>query len=96
MKQFTKEQAVALAKSGEWKDWTDEEIARFQLYQRRLCVPFKVFHRAVEKVLGRPVFTHEFGKWQNIIDEYEGERTAPTFEEIVNMIPEEKRILIGL
>ncbi len=29
-------------------------------------------------------------------DEYEGKYPAPTFEEIINLIPEEKRILIGL
>lgn len=26
-----------------------------------LCVSFSVFHEDVEKRLGRPVFTHEFG-----------------------------------
>jgi hypothetical protein len=96
MKQLTKEQAIALAESGEWKDWTNEKIVKFQLYQEKLCMPFNVFHRAVGEVLGRPVFTHEFANWSAIVDEYEGERPAPTFEEIMNLIPEEKRILIGL
>jgi len=27
MKQFTEEQAIAIAEGGEWKDWTDEEKA---------------------------------------------------------------------
>jgi len=96
MKQLTSEQAIAFAKSGEWKDWTDEEIVKFQLYQKNLCMDFGRFHEAIEHVLGRPVFTHEFASWSNIVDEYEKERPAPTFEEIINMIPEEKRILIGL
>lgn len=96
MKQLTKEQAIAFAESGEWKDWTDEEIVRFQLYQKKLCMDFHRFHLAVGKVLGREVYTHEFANWDAIVAEYEGERTAPTFEEIINMIPEEKRILIGV
>lgn len=96
MKQLTKEQAIEIYKGGEWKDWSDEEVVKFQLYQRKCCLPFNVFHVAVGRVLGRPVFTHEFANWQAIIDEYEGKRTAPTFDEIVNMIPEEKRLVIGL
>ena len=99
MKQLTQKQAIAFAESGQWKDFTDEEVVKFQLYQRRLCMDFNRFHEAIGKVLGRPVYTHEFAgeaNWQRLIDEYEGERPAPTFEEIVNMIPEEKRIIIGL
>ena len=57
MKQLTKEQAIAIFNGGEWKDWSDEEIVKFQLYQDRLCVPFDKFHEAMESVLGRPVWT---------------------------------------
>lgn len=99
MKQLSKEQAIAIFEGGEWKDWTDEEVVKFQLYQERLCVPFNVFHKAVGKVLGRPVFTHEFAGdagHQALIDEYEGKRPAPTFEEIAAMIPAEKRVVINL
>lgn len=96
MQQFTKEQAIAFAKSGEWKDWTDEEIVRFQLYQKKLCMDFHRFHVALGHVLGRSVYTHEMANWDAIVDEYEGERTAPTFEEIINMIPEEKRFLFRI
>ena len=97
MKQLTKEQAISVYNSGEWKDWTDEEIVKLQLYQNRLCVPFNVFHRAIGNVLGRGVFTHEFAGdagHRALIDEYEGKRPAPTFEEIVAMIPPEKLIIV--
>lgn len=96
MEQLTREQAIALASSEEWKNWTDEEIVRFQLYQRRLCMDFSRYHQALEVVLGRPVFSHELGDSERLQDEYEGKRSAPTLDEIINMIPEEKRILIGL
>ncbi len=60
-------------------------------------MPFDVFHEAIEKVLHRPVYTHEFGlNYVGIVLEYLGEKQPPTFEEIINMIPEEKRIIVGL
>lgn len=62
-----------------------------------LAVPFAVFHEAVEKSLGRPVYTHEFGmNYDGICAEFLGEKEAPTLEEIINLIPEEKRIIVDL
>ncbi len=37
------------------------EIAKYQLFERILMVKFDKFHEGVEKLLGRPVYTHEFG-----------------------------------
>ena len=45
---------------------------------------------------GRPVYTHELANPKALQEEYEGKRPAPTFEEIANMIPEEKRMTIRL
>ncbi len=94
MKQLTKEEAIALYESGIWKEWTNEQTVRFQLYQDKLCIPFSKFQEAIEDELGRPVFTHEFAFRDELIKEYEGKKPAPTFEEIINLIPEEKRIII--
>lgn len=95
MKQLTKEQAIKFDKSGIWKDWTSEQIVRFQLFQDKLCMDFDRFHKAIEKVLNRPVYTHEFGmNHEGIIKEYLGVKKAPTLDEIINLIPEEKRIII--
>jgi hypothetical protein len=94
--QLTKEQAITMANSGAYKEMTSEQIVRFQLFQNRLCMPFEVFHKAIEEVLGRPVWTHEFAFHKNIILEYLGEKPAPTFEEIINLIPKEKRIIIEI
>jgi hypothetical protein len=96
MRQLNEQQAISIAKDGKWKEWTDEEVVKFQLYQERLCMNFNRFQEAVENVFGRPVFTHEFANYKRLQEEYEGTRLAPTFEEVVNLIPEEKRILIGL
>lgn len=95
MRSLTKEEAIELAKSEAWKGMSLFERAFFQLHQDRLCMPFDVFQEAVEKSLGRPVFTHEFGlNADGLKKEICGERAAPTWEEIVAMIPAEKRIII--
>ena len=93
---MTEEQAIALYDSGWYKDRTDEDLVSFQLFEPKLCMPFGEFHRAIESVLGRPVWTHEFAKVEALRKEFLKEKPAPTFEEIVNLIPEEKRIIIGL
>jgi hypothetical protein len=94
--QLTREQAVAMAKSNVWKEWTSEQVVRFQMFQERLCMDFSHFHKCVEDVLGRPVFTHEFGFRDDMVREYLGEKEAPSFEDIINLIPSEKRIIIGV
>lgn len=95
VKQLTKEQAIKAAQSEIWKDMTDQQIVQFQLFQSRLCMPFGEFHRAISAVLNRAVYTHEFGDSDALKAEFLGEKEPPTLEEIINMIPAEKRILIG-
>lgn len=88
MKQFTKKQAIAIFKSGDWKDWTEEEIVKTQLFQDRLCVPFDVFHKAIESVFDRSVWTHEFGlNRQGLIAEYLELFPSPTFQDILDLLP---------
>ena len=95
--QLTEEEAIEFAKSEVWEEenWTHWEIARFGLFQELLCMPFGVLHEAVEKSLGRPVFTHEFGlNADGIRREFLGLEDTPSFEDVLNLIPEEKRIVI--
>lgn len=94
MEQFTEKQAKDFAESGLWKTWTPEQIVKLQLYQDRLCVPFDVFHKAIEKVLGRPVWTHEFAFVEQLRLEFEGIRAKPTLQEIMDLIPKEKLIIV--
>lgn len=96
MSNLTKEQAVKLAESGWWKDKTPEQIVRFQLFEERLCMDWAPFQMAVEKVLGRSVWTHEFARWDDLKKEYLGAKAAPTFDEILDQIPEAKRIVVEL
>ena len=92
--QITKEKAIELARSGFWKNLTYRERAIFQLSQQLLCMPFSVFHEAVEKTLGRPVLTHEFARPDLLMEELIGLKKAPTFQDIVDLIPKHKKIII--
>lgn len=96
MKQLTKEQAIAFAESKCYEDMTYRQIAEFQIEQDKLCMPFNVFHEAIEKTLGRPVFTHELALREELRKELYGEKEPPTFKEICGLIPKEKLILIKL
>lgn len=49
---------------------SDVEIFLFQIHQECLSVPFDLFHKATESVLGRAVFTHEFAKPEFLLKEY--------------------------
>lgn len=101
MKKYTqqsigREKAIALAKSEWWKEKTPREIAKFQLFTTELSMPFGVFHEAMESALGRPVFTHEFAFADSLAMELLGEKDAPTFDEIMELIPEDKRVLVQI
>ena len=90
-----REAALALIETKWWEGKTDREVAEFQMSTAELCMPFDLFHKAIEKALGRPVFTHEFGmNFDGIWDELFHGGKAPTFEEVMNMIPEDKRIVV--
>lgn len=95
MDQLTREQAIAFYDSGAWKKMSVKERAVFQMQQDRLCMPFNEFHKAVEEALGRPVFTHEFGlNRDGVRAELEGQAMAPTFAEILALLPDEKTIVV--
>lgn len=88
------ETASQMCESGWWKGKSPEEITKFQLFTQRLCMPSSVFHTAVGEALGRPVFTHEFAHAKSLQQEFLGERKAPTFEEVMALIPESKLIVV--
>ena len=90
-----KEKAIKLYYSKWWEGLSHRKIAEFQLFTAELSCPFDVFHEAVEKSLGRPVFTHEFGlNYDGICREFLGEKEPPTMNEILNLIPQEKLIVV--
>jgi hypothetical protein len=80
--------AVALFATKWWLTRSAYEIAKFQLFTAELCLPFEIFHRALEETLGRPVWIHEFGlRVEELAQEFLGERDAPGRAEIFALVP---------
>lgn len=92
---ITREQAVTMAASNWWVDMTPRDIAMFQLHEDMLCMPWHVFMGALEAALGRNVYTHELAlNRDGLKRELRGEDRAPTIDEIIKLIPADKRIVI--
>lgn len=87
MKKLTEEQAKYLYSTVRWDLVAPEIRAEFQLREERLCMPFALFHEAVECALGRAVWTHEFADPATLLSELYGERPRPSFAEIVAKLP---------
>jgi hypothetical protein len=94
---MNKDDAIFLYESKFWEPMSHRDRAVFQMFEDKLCMPFGVFHEAIEKTLGRPVYTHEFGlNREGLQKELMGEAPTPSMEEIMNLIPEHKRIVVSL
>ena len=56
---MTKQEAIDKYNSKFWKTMTAKEIAKFQINEERLCMPFDIFQKAIEDTLGCSVLTHQ-------------------------------------
>lgn len=98
--------AEAKAKYGDdhWWDGSDWEKAWGQLNEDILVMEFGAFHRALEAAAGRPVWTHELALSgvERLRQELLAKRiapdqaTSPTMQEIIDLIPPEKRVVVSL
>jgi hypothetical protein len=93
IRQLSYEEAIAVYDSKVWMKWTPEEIVKFQLYIKRLCLPFDLFQTAVEVVFERPVFTHEFAYGDALREEYERKYQKPSNEDIMNMVYSQLKVI---
>ena len=84
---LTEQEAIAFYHSGRWRQMDHTERARFQIKYERLCMPFEVFHEAVEQTLQRPVYTHEFGiGWKGLEKELLDGAPPPTNADILRQL----------
>jgi len=93
MNSIGKEAAIALAESNWWEGKSPREIVEFQLFTEELSMPFSKFHEATELALNRSVWTHEFAYIENLQSEFLGDKQPPTMADIINLIPEDKRVV---
>lgn len=92
---LTEEQIIALYDARHWEGMSYRERAMFQLFETRISMPFSVSHEAVEKTLNRPVSPLEFAvNLEGLRKEILGEAPMPTLEDIISLIPKEKRIIL--
>ena len=93
-RELTRDEAIQLCNSGWWKKMDIAEAAYLQLRQDKLCMDFDDFHAGMEKLLDRPVWTHEFMKsnLERLIAEIEGKRPAPAspLESLAEIINKDK------
>ena len=93
--QITEAEAIAFADGECWKDLTLRERAELQMAHVRLCMPFDVFHEAVEKTLGRPVYTHEFGlNWKGLSAELFDGAPPSSLTDVLGMLPSAKSFVV--
>lgn len=55
---------IVMAKYGTNQWWNSDdilEIAKYQIFEDVIMVEWSTFHYGIEKLLNRPVWTHEFG-----------------------------------
>lgn len=92
---MNKETAIKMAESKWWIGLNADIITAFQLFEPLMCMDFSDFHKAIEESLDRPVYTHEFGyNIEGLKKEFLGKQPKATLEEIINLIPKDKRIII--
>ena len=98
MPELTREQAIALAKTGWWKDLPADAVVAFQMFEERLCMDHADFRAAVSESLGRPVQLFEFGSvgMPRLEEEFLGKRPRATLEEVLSLLPPERTIVIRL
>jgi len=63
--------AMIMERSNWWNEVTVLEAWLFQIHEPVLCMPFSTFHAFTERILGRPVLTHEFAHPELLIREHE-------------------------
>ena len=88
------ETCKALSDSGWWNLFSKEQAAFLQFHQRKLCMPFDIFHEYFESLIGRPVFTHEFVS-KRLLEEELATGIHPSLNEILAQIPPDKMIVFN-
>jgi hypothetical protein len=68
-----------------------ERVAEMNTLDAVLSVPFEMFHKRIERLVGRPVWTHEMASpvWPQLVTEA-GDRVHPSLFEVIDKIQQIK------
>ncbi len=95
--ELTYEQAVAMCRSRWWEGLDPRTAVLRQMSESYFIMPWMTLHEMLSKALDRPVFSHEILNLRGSLrKELLGDKPAPTIEEILALIPAERRILVGI
>lgn len=94
--EMTLQEANTMLESKWWINKSNDEITKRQLFNDRLIMPWGLFHTAVEKSLGRGVYSHEFARPENLRKEFLGLADAPSMQDILDQIPKEKLVIVKI
>jgi len=95
--QWTKDEAVAKARTGWWESMPLSEAATIQLHQQRLAMPFDKFQEGMQQALGRPVWTHEFAyadEPNGLKAELAGKVPPADMARVLGWLPEDKTVVV--
>lgn len=72
----------------------DEREQEFRSFDGPMEVPFELYHKRIEQLVGRPIWTHEIGlNWEGLCKECRWENRPATMNEILTLIPEDRLII---
>ena len=97
MTQLSKLQITAFIEQRLWESMTFEELAKFQVTQETLCVPFGVYRNAAERTLGRPLLNLQLvtGR-ERVKGELFGGTPPESVREVIDIIPLHKRMILEM
>jgi len=84
--QITTEKAKEIYDNYDWNYIDNLTKFLFQVSQEKLAMKFEDFWEATESVLGRPVFKHEFGKPELLIEEFFKLRRKVSLKNVINKL----------
>lgn len=94
---YTLEQANKILESNLYLDLNSWDIVNLQIYEEFNVVPFDVFHRSLEDVLGRVVYEYEIANdIEELIQEFEGKKPKPDPLDIFLKVPGLRQTFINL
>ena len=90
-------QITAFIKQRLWESMSWEELAKFQVTQETLCVPFDLYRNAAERTLGRPLFNLQLANGrERVKSELFGGTPPESLREVIDIIPLHKRMVLEM
>ena len=71
----------------------DERVVELEAICGVVEIPFDKIHQRIEELVGRPVWTHEIGWPELLVEEIRSQKPA-SFEDVLAKVPTDKRVIV--